>query len=152
MSDDPRFRYYLRVRYGECDAQKVVFNARYGDYVELAVTEFFRAMGYAEELVSGELDYQLVRQTVEWRAPARFDDVVEARVSARRLGNTSFTLAIDFLRAADGTALAQAETVYVLMEHTVLRKRVLPDSLRERLQRGITAAVDHAGWHAEAKR
>ncbi|MFP5307388.1 MAG: acyl-CoA thioesterase, partial [Gammaproteobacteria bacterium] len=24
------FRYYLRVRYGECDAQKVVFNARYG--------------------------------------------------------------------------------------------------------------------------
>ena len=24
-----RFRYFLRVRYGECDAQKVVFNARY---------------------------------------------------------------------------------------------------------------------------
>lgn len=32
----PPFRYYLRVRYGECDAQKVVFNARYGDYVDLA--------------------------------------------------------------------------------------------------------------------
>ena len=30
-----RFRYYLRVRYGECDAQKVVFNARYADYVDL---------------------------------------------------------------------------------------------------------------------
>ena len=25
-----RFRYYLRVRYQECDAQHVVFNARYG--------------------------------------------------------------------------------------------------------------------------
>ena len=33
------FRYYLRVRYGECDAQKVVFNARYADYIDLATTE-----------------------------------------------------------------------------------------------------------------
>ena len=34
------FRYYMQVRYGECDAQKVVFNARYGDYTDLAATEF----------------------------------------------------------------------------------------------------------------
>lgn len=39
------FRYYLRVRYDECDAQKVVFNARYGAYVDLAVGEFYRAFG-----------------------------------------------------------------------------------------------------------
>jgi len=30
------FTLYLRVRYGECDAQKVVFNARYADYVDVA--------------------------------------------------------------------------------------------------------------------
>jgi acyl-CoA thioester hydrolase len=76
------FRYYLRVRYGECDAQKVVFNARYGDYVDLASGEFFRALGYGEELASGELDFQLVRQTFEWKAPARFDQVLEIAVSA----------------------------------------------------------------------
>ena len=28
------FRYYLRVRYIECDAQKVVFNSRYSEYVD----------------------------------------------------------------------------------------------------------------------
>jgi acyl-CoA thioester hydrolase len=39
------FRYYLRVRYSECDSQKVVFNARYGEYVDLAVTEYVRAAG-----------------------------------------------------------------------------------------------------------
>ena len=38
-----RFRYYLRVRYQECDAQKVVFNARYGDYIDQACIEFLRA-------------------------------------------------------------------------------------------------------------
>ena len=38
-----RFRYYVRVRYQECDAQHVVFNARYGDYIDLACFEFLRA-------------------------------------------------------------------------------------------------------------
>src|SRR5258705_4747270 len=91
-----RFSYYLRVRYGECDAQKVVFNSRYGDYVDLATAEYFRALGYEKEIQSGELDYQLVRQTMEWRAPARYDQVLELSVAARHLGNTSFTLVTEF--------------------------------------------------------
>jgi hypothetical protein len=77
------FRYYLRVRYGECDAQKVVFNARYAEYVDLATTEFLRALGYGEQLFSGELDFQLVKQTIEWKAPARFDQVLEVSVLQR---------------------------------------------------------------------
>ncbi len=150
MTTEPatEFRYYLRVRYGECDAQKVVFNARYGDYVELAVTEFFRALGYGQALASGDLDYQLVKQTLEWKAPARFDEVVEARVQAIRLGTTSFTLGVEFRRAQDGMPLARAETVYVLVEAHALQKRALPTSLREHLQQGVTATTDHAGWLA----
>src|SRR5262249_24046289 len=34
----PPFRYYLRVRYIECDAQKVVFNSRYGEYIDVRST------------------------------------------------------------------------------------------------------------------
>ena len=37
------FRYFVRVRYQDCDSQHVVFNARYGDYIDLAVTEFLAA-------------------------------------------------------------------------------------------------------------
>src|SRR5512132_1800272 len=90
------FRYYLRVRYGECDAQKVVFNSRYADYVDLATAEYFRALGYEKEIQNGELDYQLVRQTVEWRAPARYDQILELSVAVRHIGNTSFTLFTEF--------------------------------------------------------
>jgi hypothetical protein len=39
------FRYYLRVRYIECDAQKVVFNSRYSEYVDVGINEFLRAAG-----------------------------------------------------------------------------------------------------------
>jgi acyl-CoA thioester hydrolase len=86
------FRHYLRVRYGECDAQKVVFNSRYADYVDVAVNEFLKAAGLEHEMVHGPYDFQLVKQTVEWKGSARFDEVLEISVSARRLGKTSFTL------------------------------------------------------------
>src|SRR5215472_18328582 len=108
------FRYYLRVRYGECDAQKVVFNARYGDYVDLATSEFLRALGYEEQLFSGELDFQLVKQTFEWKAPARFDQVLEVSVTAKHVGNTSFTVAAEFRVAGSEVVMVNAETVYVL--------------------------------------
>lgn len=140
------FRYYLRVRYGECDAQKVVFNARYGEYADLAVTEFFRALGYGEALIGGELDYQLVRQVLEWKAPARFDQVLELSVRTARLGNTSFTLGIEFRVAGAPAVIATAETVYVLVNASTLAKKPLPPDLREALARGIESFADHASY------
>ena len=35
---EDQFTLLLRVRYGECDAQEVVFNARYADYIDIAMT------------------------------------------------------------------------------------------------------------------
>jgi acyl-CoA thioester hydrolase len=142
------FRYYLRVRYGECDAQKVVFNARYGDYVDLASGEFFRALGYGEELASGELDFQLVRQTFEWKAPARFDQVLEIAVSAKHVGNTSFTLFSEFrIAGAETQVIVTAETVYVLVAQHTLNKTPIPPQLRAAMEKGAPGVVtDHAGY------
>ncbi|WP_420468338.1 acyl-CoA thioesterase [Panacagrimonas sp.] len=140
------FHYYLRVRYGECDAQKVVFNARYGDYVDLAITEFLRALGYGDQMQSAELDFQLVRQVKEWRAPAHYDDVLEATVETQRVGNTSFALSCEFRVAGQALVLCSAETVYVLVDHATLSKKAVPPDMRERLQRGAPGVrVDHAG-------
>jgi acyl-CoA thioester hydrolase len=144
-----RFRYYLRVRYGECDAQKVVFNSRYSEYVDLAATEFLKALNYGEALINGDIDYQLVKQTVEWRKPARFDQVLELQVSASRLGTTSFTLQTDFRIAGSEDIIVTAETVYVLVNATSLQKMPLPSDLRASLQEGAAGKhVDHAGYRA----
>jgi acyl-CoA thioester hydrolase len=143
----PPFRYYLRVRYSECDAQKVVFNARYGDYIDLATTEFLRALGYGEALFSGELDFQLVKQTIEWKAPARFDQVLELSVRAKHLGNTSFTLAAEFRIAGDDRVIVTAETVYVLVSPHTLIKTPIPTELRAAMENGAAGkATDHAGY------
>jgi acyl-CoA thioester hydrolase len=142
------FRYYLRVRYDECDAQKVVFNARYGVYTDLAVGEFFRALGFGEQMVSGALDYQLVRQTTEWKAPARYDDVLEATVRVVKIGNTSLTLAVEFRAAGREPVLATVETVYVLVEAHSLQKKAIPAELRAALEAGVDGITDHAAYGA----
>jgi acyl-CoA thioester hydrolase len=142
-----RFRYFLRVRYGECDAQKVVFNARYADYVDLATAEWLRALGFEKELQTGELDYQLVKQTLEWKAPARYDQVIEVSVASKQIGNTSFTLAAEFRIADSEPIIATAETVYVHVNTKTLTKQSLPQSWRDAFLRGAAhVAVDHAGW------
>ncbi|HLW52705.1 MAG TPA: thioesterase family protein [Candidatus Angelobacter sp.] len=141
------FRYYLRVRYHECDAQKVVFNARYGDYVDLATSEFFRALGFGTELASGEIDFQLVKQTFEWKGPARFDQVLEVSVSARHLGNTSFTLGTEFRVAGDTAVIVTAETVYVLVAPHSLKKMTIQPTLRAAIEKGATGkTTDHAAY------
>lgn len=144
---DQPFRYYLRVRYGECDAQKVVFNSRYSDYVDISTSEFMRALGFGEALVNGSFDFQLVKQTLEWKAPARFDQVLEISVYPRHLGNTSFTFATEFRIAGDKRIIATAETVYVYVQAHTLQKMPLPEQFRAALQEAAQGKVtDHAGY------
>ena len=118
-----RFRYYLRVRYQECDAQHVVFNARYGDYIDLACFEFLRAaLPRPTDMFDGTFEIQTVRQAIEWKAPARFDDVLEISVWASRLGTTSFTLSFELRRAGEADALVTSETVYVHVDRQDLHE------------------------------
>lgn len=65
---DLPFRFRHRVRYGECDPQQVVFNARYGDFIDIGITEYLRGMvGGVQGLNARGLDMMVVRQTKEGR-------------------------------------------------------------------------------------
>jgi len=141
------FRYYVRVRYQECDAQHVVFNARYGDYIDLACSEFLRAaLPRPRDIFDGTFEIQTVRQVVEWKAPARFDDVLEISVRANRIGTTSFTLCFELRRVGDGTLLVTSETVYVHVDAKSFAKREIEPKMRAALEAGARGrATDHAG-------
>jgi acyl-CoA thioester hydrolase len=144
------FRYYLRVRYIECDAQKVVFNSRYSEYVDVGINEFLRAAGVLGDFITGPLDFQLVKQTVEWKAPARFDQVLELRIAATRLGTTSFTIGTEFRVAGEERVVVTVETIYVLVDGKTLTKLPLPDAIRVALQEGAAGRItDHAGYQRE---
>jgi len=140
------FRYLLRVRYGECDAQAIVFNARWGDYTDAAVTEYLRVLWHPIDGYPHGLDFRLVRQVTEWKSPARFDDVLEARVETARIGTTSFTIATQWRRWRQEPLLVHVETVYVVVDPALGTKGPVPDAHRRALEHGAPGQiVDHAG-------
>eukprot|EP01092_Planopodium_desertum_P015328 TRINITY_DN80937_c0_g2_i1.p1 TRINITY_DN80937_c0_g2~~TRINITY_DN80937_c0_g2_i1.p1 ORF type:complete len:148 (+),score=18.81 TRINITY_DN80937_c0_g2_i1:13-456(+) len=145
MPADFRFRH--RVRYGECDPQQVVFNARYGDFIDIGITEYLRLMlGGIQGLNARGLDMMVVKQTKEWRGPARFDDVLEQTIRTGRVGTTSFSILTDFVRLPDGSPVMTAETIYVMTLFGAAEKRAIPADLASLLRDGVPERlVDHAG-------
>jgi acyl-CoA thioester hydrolase len=144
---DKPFQYLLRVRYGECDAQLVVFNARYGDYVDVAGTEYFRALfgGYQTLLEQG-LDNQVVKLNTSWKTPARFDDVLAISVETSHIGTTSYTLRLTFSNYQTNKELAVSEITYVMVDVNTFQKTPIPEKIRIKLRDGaINLVTDHAG-------
>lgn len=142
------FRYYLRVRYQECDAQHVVFNARYGDYIDLSCFEFLRAaLPRPTDVMDGTFECQTVRQILEWQRPARYDDVLELAVRTQRIGTTSFTLGFEIRRAGEADTLVTSETTYVHVNSKTWAKREIEPGMRAALEAGAAGKViDHAGY------
>lgn len=141
------FCYYLRVRYQECDAQHVVFNARYADYIDIASIEFMRAaLPRPTDGFDGTFEIQSVRQVIEWKRSARFDDALEISVSTSRLGTTSFTLSFEMRRNGEAEPLVTSETVYVHVDNKTFTKREIPPHMRAALENGARGkSVNHAG-------
>lgn len=147
------FTHYLRVRYSECDPQQVVFNARYAEYVDVAATEFTRALwgGYENVLEMG-VDTQVVNLTIDWRAPAHFDEVLAVQVEVAHMGNTSYSLAMTFINCGSSTLIATAKVTYVFINGESHTKTPIPAKLRASLERGAEGqSSNHAGDIPDAK-
>jgi acyl-CoA thioester hydrolase len=84
---DFRFLHPLRVRWNECDAQGIVFNAHYFFYYDIAIWEWTRALGYA----SWDAAPQFVTAHAEcdFKASAKFDDELLIGARAARFGGKS---------------------------------------------------------------
>ncbi len=141
------FCYLLRVRYAECDAQQVVFNAKYVEYIDVAITELFKALwGDYQNLLDRGMDTQVVNVNVSWKAPAHFDEVIALYMKHKRTGNTSFTLAVDFINYQTGHQIATGEITYVLVTVKEHQKMTIPDDFRKELEACATGVIiNHAG-------
>ena len=141
------FCYLLRVRYAECDAQKVVFNAKYVEYIDIAVTEFLRVtLGDYKDLIESGIDYQVVSVTVDWKAPARFDEVLAISVRLLKMGNTSFTLQLGLYNYQTNTTVAIGKITYVMVNGKDHTKMAIPADMRVTLEQGAPGVlVNHSG-------
>jgi acyl-CoA thioester hydrolase len=128
----------LRVRYGECDPQGVVFNAHFLAYFDIAVTELFRAaLGGYQAIVDRGVDFVVAEAGLRYRQPAHFDEELTLEVAVTSLGRTSITTSYRVLR--DAELLVEGTLRHVLVElkgHLGREpgvKTAIPDWMREGL-------------------
>jgi acyl-CoA thioester hydrolase len=73
--------------------------------------------------------------TVEYLAPARFDDLLEIFIRLKRIGRTSATYECAAYRIDDDVLMCTAEQTLVLVDLDERRAVPIPDSYREAIRR-----------------
>ncbi len=132
------FVHELRVRYGECDPQGIVFNANYLLYFDVAFTELWReAVGPWLEMVERGIDAVVAHCELDFRAPARCDDVLSLRARIRSIGQTAISTEIDVMR--DGELLVEMQARHVCVSTETWQKTDVPAWVREGLERFLVA-------------
>jgi acyl-CoA thioester hydrolase len=102
---DFAFSTRIRVRYAEIDAQAVVFNSRYLEYADVAVTEYWRAAGlHANGDAWAALEFHVVRALVEYKTPIRYDEEIDLYARTTRIGRSSLTTSVEIHGAAKAPA------------------------------------------------
>src|SRR5438552_450533 len=88
----PPFVHHLRVRYHECDAQGIVFNAHHFAYFDVTLTELWREVfGSYDAMVQGGSDVVVVDAQASFQGSPRFDDDLDVEMTIASLGKSSMT-------------------------------------------------------------
>ena len=134
-----RLRERLRVRWAETDAQGIVFNGHYLTYFDVAITEYWRAIGlpYPEALAGTGVDLFAVKSTVEYLAPAHYDDVIEVGCRAAHLGRSSIMFELAIWRGDE--AITRGEVIYVCADAIARKSIGIPDKYRQAIEAWETA-------------
>jgi YbgC/YbaW family acyl-CoA thioester hydrolase len=124
-----RFLDPLRVRWAEVDMQKVVFNGHYLMYVDTAMGNYWRALALPYEATLAALDGDLFvrRSTLDYLAPARYDDALDIGIRFDSVGTSSLRFVAAVFRGEE--LLVHGQIVYVWTDASTRRPQPAPAAL-----------------------
>jgi acyl-CoA thioester hydrolase len=123
----------VRIYYDDTDAGGVVYHANYLRYLERGRTEFLRDRGLSVQTMHQEgIIFPVVAIEINYRSPARLDDLLEVKTAIAAVKNSSFVAAQTVLRKEDGKLLVEARVTLACVGEGMRAQR-LPKELRELL-------------------
>jgi acyl-CoA thioester hydrolase len=121
----------MRVRYAECDAQGVLFNAHYLAYIDHTVTEMWReAYGGYQSMLDRGVDIVVAEVNLRFLGAARFDEEITLSALVTHIGTTSMTTEHTFIGTRDDAPLLDAWTRHVWVDRATGAKTPMPDWAR----------------------
>lgn len=130
----------FKVRYPEIDAQRVVYNSRYLEYVDVAVTEFWPWTGI-EELGPDwtEAEFHVRHTEIDYHKPFVMNDEIEAFVRVERVGGTSLTERFELCHAITGDLHCTILMTIVHVDLGTGRPKPITGAVRSRLEQLVSA-------------
>ncbi|MEM5275176.1 YbgC/FadM family acyl-CoA thioesterase [Cupriavidus taiwanensis] len=121
----------VRVRWSEVDPQSIVFNSHYLTYCNICMTEYWRALRIRpnEEILEAHgVQVVVAKSTLEYHAPAYFDDMLDVRARIAHLGRSSIVFRMEIYRG--DMHLVSAELIAVCISPAVRESVPVPAPLR----------------------
>jgi YbgC/YbaW family acyl-CoA thioester hydrolase len=128
----------------------VVFNGHYLMYVDTAMGNYWRALAlpYEETLAALDGDLFVRKSTLEYLAPARYDDALEVGIRFESAGTSSLRFVAAVFRG--GELLVHGEIVYVWTDAATKRPKPAPaalvDAFRAHAAGEPMVSVAVGGW------
>ena len=131
---DQAFVWPVRVYWEDTDAGGIVYYANFLKFLERARTEWLRTLGCDQARLRDRhrLQFVVVRTTVEFRHPGRFDDRLDVDVRLLALRRASIEL-VQHVRNASQELLCRAEVKVGCVDIASFRPRGIPISLKQEL-------------------
>lgn len=144
IADIFTFRWQVRVYYEDTDAGGIVFYANYLKYFERARTEWLRACGLVQRRLADETGAMFVVRdaAIDYRAPARLDDLLTISSRIERFGRASLTFVQEAWR--DDVLLVSGRIGIGWVDRNTLRPTGIAPAVRDALERGPVTTLSTA--------
>jgi tol-pal system-associated acyl-CoA thioesterase len=122
----------LRVYIEDTDAGGIVYYVNYLKFMERARTEFMRAQSFGKDYIfNRDLMFVVHDVALQYRAPARLDDELEATAALSRLAGASMVFRQSVRRA--GEVLVEGEITIACVDRAEVSPRRIPREIRDAL-------------------
>ena len=127
-------RLVQRVYYEDTDFSGVVYHARYLHFLERGRTDYLRLLGVEQGSLVLEEDreglvFVVHRMEIDFKAPARMDDILTIQTATEKAGGAKMILTQEIRRAEQ---LLIAARVIIAVINSAGRPRRLPEGLAAR--------------------
>ena len=123
------FSVEIKVRYSDLNVAGHVDNAVYFTYLGIASIEYYRHLTNIEKLA----DLVFASASCSFKNPAFMGETVIVYIKPANVGESSWAFEYELREKTSGRLIAEAETVQVAFDYKKNKKKIIDDTLKQKL-------------------